>query len=287
MRKSIEKFLDFLVYSNIYLAFGATCFAYTAFLFFEATPDLYILLIVFLLTFSMYNINRLTDIKEDTINVPKRAHLINKYKKILIYLIPMLLFVSIIISFYKNVLDIIFIIFILSLLYSVKWIPKKISKRYRRFKDILLVKNIVISITWSVATVLIVSKYLDLFNYVVLFFSIFVFLKLVINTIFFDMRDIKGDKKSGIKTIPMVFGINKTKILLHGLNITSGLFILSSIFLELIPNLAYFLFLSTFYTFTYVYLFNRYSKNRYLFEVIADGEFIMIGLLGLSGSILI
>jgi 4-hydroxybenzoate polyprenyltransferase len=136
------------------------------------------------LTFSMYNINRLTDIKEDTINVPKRAHLINKYKKILIYLIPMLLFVSIIISFYKNVLDIIFIIFILSLLYSVKWIPKKISKRYRRFKDILLVKNIVISITWSVATVLIVSKYLDLFNYVVLFFSIFVFLKSVINTIF-------------------------------------------------------------------------------------------------------
>ncbi len=286
MREIFIKLLNFLVYSNVYLAVGATCLALMSFLFFNVNPDVGILLIVFLLTLSMYNINRLTDVREDVVNLPDRSYAIKKHRKGLVYLILAGLISSCVLAFFRNVLSVLFIIFGLGLLYSVKWIPKKISKRYRRFKDILLVKNIVISATWSITTVLIVSQYLNLFNYSVLFLLVFVFLKLTINTIFFDMRDVKGDKKNGIKTVPVMLGMNKTRRLLYSVNVIVALFILFSVFLKLIPKLGYFLFLSTFYNAAYIYLFDKHRNNRYLFEIMADGEFIGIFLLVVVGSIL-
>jgi 4-hydroxybenzoate polyprenyltransferase len=101
------------------------------------------------------------------------------------------------------------------------------------------------------------------------------------------MRDIKGDKKSGIKTLPILLGVDKTKMLLYSINSIFALFILLSVLLELTSKLGYFLFLSTFYTFTYIYLFNRYYKNRYLFEIIADGKPIVVLFLVLVGSMLV
>jgi 4-hydroxybenzoate polyprenyltransferase len=48
----------------------------------------------------------------------------------------------------------------------------------------------------------------------------FIFLKLFINSILFDVRDIEGDQKAGVRTIPAALGTRNTRTLLLFLNST-------------------------------------------------------------------
>jgi len=267
------------------LALGSACLTLSSFLVLDVPPKISILFISFFLTLSMYNLNRLTDIKEDFINYPERMKFIVKYKKILIFLVLCLLGTAILIAYFESILPIVLMILALSFMYSIKWVPKKISK-YQRFKDILIVKNIIISITWSLTTVFTVAFNLGIFNTAVLVFFMFIFSRLFINTIIFDIRDIEGDKIYNIKTIPNTIGIRKTKFLLYSLNSFFALFLFFCIFVRLISNLAYFFFFSIFYTYLYIYFCNKERGSKF-YDFVVDGEFIIIGILAIIGHSLI
>src|SRR4030042_1939975 len=84
--------LEFLVYSNIYLSFGAAIVALATIFLMEKQVVWELLFIPFSGSFLIYNFNRLTDSNEDQINIPERHIFIQKYGKgiltvsILIYL---------------------------------------------------------------------------------------------------------------------------------------------------------------------------------------------------------
>ena len=60
-----------------------------------------------------------------------------------------------------------------------------------------------------------VDIYFGLFNPHIYIFAIFAMLISVIREIIKDMEDIKGDLRFGCKTLPIVFGIRKTKIVIY------------------------------------------------------------------------
>ena len=86
---TIDKFrnlVSFLIVSSIFIGIINLLLIYFCFLLLGLALNLYILLAAFFLTFSIYNLNKLTDIAEDLVNAPERAeYVIGKEKVILCF----------------------------------------------------------------------------------------------------------------------------------------------------------------------------------------------------------
>jgi|Deesub1362A_J573_1020465.scaffolds.fasta_scaffold01020_19 4-hydroxybenzoate polyprenyltransferase len=143
-------------------------------------------------------------------------------------------------------------------------------------KKILIVKDVVVALGWS-ATILIVASYAEVKNIeVLLLVYIFIFLRVLITTVVFDIKDVEGDRVYGIKTIPAYFGFAMTKRVVYLLNTIS------------IPVMAYGLLLSPYfiifafnvvYCYLYTYLIGHpINKNNLVFyDLMVDGEYILMG----------
>lgn len=242
--------------------------------------NIYIPILTFLITFGIYGLNKLTDLKEDAINNPDRAKTIGKIEVVFKHTVALSFILSMVLGFLVDFSTIPVLIFPLffGILYSIK-----LSKNLPRLKDITGVKNLTIAFSWSV-----VSTFLPLIYIlekkkilIILIFYLF-FTKSLINSILFDIRDIEGDRKSNIRTIPIFLGRGKT---------TKLLLILNSTFIPwlIIANHAgffqgYFLVLLflIFYGYWYILRFSReISKIGKSMDLFVDGEFIIIAIFAL------
>jgi 4-hydroxybenzoate polyprenyltransferase len=294
MTKSIKSFLILLAYSNILLAIGASLAAFTACVilnFFGPNFSFIPLLIIFLITFSIYNFNRKTDLKEDKINHPERVNFIKKHEKILFVLSVLSYALALSFSLVRNIET--FLISILPLvimtLYSIKWTPESIKRKlkFSRLKEIPIIKNTVVSMTWA-AMIFVLIFYLSLPITIATWVAFFLlFLRFFINTVMFDVRDTVGDRIFNIRTLPAAFGFIKTKYILYGINLFIILFLLAAAFLNLASPVALHLVnLSNLYSLWYI---SRIDKNdkKFLADVIVDGEYFVIGLLALIAYFII
>jgi 4-hydroxybenzoate polyprenyltransferase len=109
---------------------------------------------------------------------------------------------------------------------------------------------------------------------------VFFFIKSFINTVIYDFRDIDGDSKAGIPTLPIYLGEPKTKLLLQTLNILIHLFLFITMIFG-IANSEYSILLTCFICgVVYTTLFARKSiadshRIKILRDAIVDGEFIL------------
>jgi len=62
-----------------------------------------------------------------------------------------------------------------------------------------------------------VNLFFEVNNHVVTIYSIFAFFMTLVREIIKDMEDLKGDDTFGCKTLPIIWGLRKTKVLLYGL----------------------------------------------------------------------
>lgn len=277
----------FLIYSSVYLSFSGISMIYVSYVIQGIQPDLKIFLVVFLMTFSVYNINRMTDEKEDSISHSERYAFTQKHGKFLLsssllgYLLAILLAMS---KGVKTTLVSLIPLFC-GILYSVKWAPKRF--KYRRLKEIPFAKNIVIAFAWATTATLLpctISNIVTIRTWVI---YLFLFVSVLVNCIVFDMRDTEGDAISGIKTIPVVIGLEKTKKLLIYLNLLVGLLIFALTLRNLLPAVAYWLCLAMIYTHFYVVSFVKRGNAGFLCDIIADGQPMATGILVYTGNKLI
>jgi 4-hydroxybenzoate polyprenyltransferase len=107
--------------------------------------------------------------------------------------------------------------FVTALLYDLKWLPR--SWRYRRLKDIPGVKSAVVAFTWSVVVgfgpVLLASTQVP--TLCLLGWLLWNCLLWFVNTVYFDLGDMRGDELEGTRTLPLVLGFRGTLILLWSL----------------------------------------------------------------------
>ena len=150
-------------------------------------------------------------------------------------------------------------------------------------------KNIYVSLSISSSLVLTAVFYnLSVANWMLVIVFIVLFLRLMINTSFCDIKDIKNDKKNNLLTLPIILGKKNLLIFLHTINLLFVIIILIGIYLKILPLFSLFLPVSSIYSFFYIYKAkNKTTDIRSISSTLVDGEFIIWPILLLLGKIAI
>lgn len=267
-----------LIYSSVYLSFTGASMVYISCTIQHIPCNLTLPAIMFLVTFSVYNINRKTDGNEDAINHPDRYSFTSRYGKILSNFAILAYILAITLGLYCGVKTALIsaIPLISGILYSIAWIPPGFG--YRRLKEIPVVKNLVIAVSWASAPALlpVYSNVSDV-NVATLVVFIFFFISAFTNSVVFDMRDIKGDIASGVRTIPAMFGAKGTIKFLICLNLFFG-FIGLLMYLDYIFSEFVWLFVAGMIYINFCVLhFGKIRKANLFCDIATDGKFILFG----------
>jgi 4-hydroxybenzoate polyprenyltransferase len=141
-------------------------------------------------------------------------------------------------------------------------------------KEIIGVKSLMVALSWGLTGSILpacsqqveASKIMLVFTYI--------FIQLLVNTILCDVRDMNGDKVSGMETIPLAIGLKNTRTLLMGVN--SLLFpwliycLINGIFISYAPSLLF----GIIYGYIIILTFSRFNFDRILVDLAVDGEWI-------------
>lgn len=159
-----------------------------------------------LIIYATYTIDRATGSKEDTVN---KAELSGSNRKIGIAIALFLFVIGALILARERIIAAPFVPFLIGGLYS-----HGIRLHGHRFslKRGAGMKNLVIGMTWGGTMAIIVGALGGISS--ALAILVFYGTKLFCNSVFYDMKDIRGDKEAGIMTIPARYGIRSAKRLI-------------------------------------------------------------------------
>lgn len=175
----------------------------------------------------------------------------------------------------------------LALLYSIGSNRMKSLIGVRRLKEKLLVKNLAISLGWSLIPML-VGLYYQGIPIILLAFAPFIFLRLLSNTVFFDLRDVSADKEFGVRTIPVVYGAKRAFVLMTLFDFASAIYVMLLVGVGLYPTFSLVLLALPIYSMIYRELSKRPNADLdFLCDIVADGEYLMWGPLIFVASIIL
>jgi len=229
---------------------------------------------MFLVVYSVYSLNRLTDQEEDAVNAPERSIFVEGNERFLLAIAVVSYLVALVLGWLESPFAASILLFpiISGIAYS-----KNIFSAFGipRLKDIFLVKSLSVASSWAVCAAFLPALYLS-GNFIKLGFIFpFFFIKMFINTVLFDVRDVKGDALNGVKTIPVVIGIKKTRQFLFILQ--SLLLVLIVLFSNLFSKYYVILIISMIYGYLYItYFCDENNHNEVLRDVLVDGEWIIM-----------
>ncbi len=191
------------MHSNLFVSFSATGVALTTVLLAGLTVDLIPLFIVFVVTLFVYSLNRVTDIAEDEKNVPRRARFTRRYGKPLLITGTVLYLAALVLAFALDLRGAPFLL-----------LPLVVGAVYSlaRAKRVLLVKNLIVGGAWGAVPLGVGVYYGVLFTPEILFLAFFFFVSVTVAAALFDIKDIEGDRREGIRTVPIAFGPRATRI---------------------------------------------------------------------------
>lgn len=284
-----QKLWDEFVYGSHLTAIASASLVLTIIILLDMPLNILVIVTAYLTTFIVYSFNYLNEFDDDVVTDPTKVSFLksrkNRFKLIIIYYI-ILNIILLCYSFYLygNFSFIVFILILLfgGILYTVIF---KVLTRY-----IPGFKSVYCTALWAYAGSLYVTFfYSESINVFYAFMFAYMFIKLLINAIFFDIKDMDSDRNKNLKTIPLLLGKPTTILLLTILNLFSIVFLFYGVFSNFIP--FYGVSLSILSIYTEYYLLKGLASNqkvivRYTY-VMADTEFILWPLVVLIGKLLI
>jgi 4-hydroxybenzoate polyprenyltransferase len=210
MRGLFNRFVDFLIYSNLYIAIAAVLLTIVSQVQLGLEPGLqpYLFLILFATLFE-YNLHKILAVffYKKALNESKFGWISRNMK--LFHVIVLTSVVGFIVSacFAKwSVLITLLPLGAITFLYSFP-IYKKGNKIFR-LREVPLVKIFIISFVWAATSILLPAVQADLDPdpgmISLLIFERFLFVFSI--TVPFDIRDMESDDKAGLKTLPLIVG---------------------------------------------------------------------------------
>ena len=281
---NVKRFIcNEFIYGGHWLSLGGSAFILSITLMLEISISWELLLIVYLLLQIVYNYDHYKCLEEDSKNNSKRTNHLKKYQNFfpIILVIYSSLFFSLLYIF-GNPISFIFGSFLLSLGFLYTIFCKKFTVKIIGFKNLYT--------SFSVSLLVIFVTFYSFYELSILSFIIilFIFIRLMVNTSFCDLKDMDVDKKQNLVTLPIYFGKQKFLTFLHILNFISFVLLLTAIVTGMAPLFSIFLLLF----FPYVYYYIEKAKNTHtdlqsLSSFAVDGEFILWPVLLFIGSIFI
>jgi 4-hydroxybenzoate polyprenyltransferase len=265
---TLNKSISFLAVSSILIAIAGVLKLYSSFVLYDIHPDYKLICASFFIIFSTYNLNKFTDVKEDSINLPQRTIFIERNKHYLIFLITLSYVAALVLCFLQNLYAVLLVLcpLLVGFIYSIK-------VQNFRLKDITGLKSISVGICWASCITLLPVTVYSKEIITICFMFYFFFIKSIISTILWDVRDKVGDSLNGVKTIPVVLGINKTQKLLVLLNSTVVLWFICCYLLNFFDDYLPIFVFSIVYEYWCIFRFCRpYVNSVKMMELFIHGE---------------
>ena len=276
----IHDYAELLLYSSLFLGLAAVGMVFTSCFIQGITFTGPIALVMFLIVFSVYNLNRKTDEAEDALNHECRFRVTKKYEHHLFGAAIGAYLVALAISALHGVAAfcVVMLPLVSGLLYSIPVLPGWCG--YRRLKEIPVMKNLVVSSAWAFAFSL-VPVYLGASSpgagSVIVF--LFIFCWTFVASVLPDIRDRCGDSATGVATIPVLVGVPRSRNILTAINISAGavILILGGTAIPIPARTV--IIASLVYSQACILSIDRTDRNDLLCDVISDGQFLTIGAL--------
>ena len=252
-----------------------------------ATPLL--LVMAYLFSYGAYMMNRTTEMDQDAVSHPDRTALMGGRRKYLPAITGGCFLLGY--GFALTVNYVFFAALLVPLAFALAYSVG--SKRLVRvmgvakLKDKLLIKNLFVSLGWALVPVMVGFYYLK-FEQAVLLMGVLIFLRLMVNTLIFDVRDIEGDKAAGIRTVPVVYGADATYRVMASIDALALAFLAAAVGLGLLPAPAAVLGALPAYSLAYAFLAKRQkARLSFICDVLVDGEYLIWGPLMYLGAALV
>lgn len=280
----IKKLLNLIWQEFIYgahlLALGAGAIVLSVALLLNGNVSWDYPIIIYLIAYSGYLYNRYKEVEIDFLTNPERTKHLKKYIKYVPLIISFVFLIILGILVYSNklsVLPLILLLFFGGLFYTI--FLKKITKKIFAFKSFFA------SFEWTLPLVFLPIYYSFPFSFPLLIIIIIVFLKTLILVGYFDIKDIKIDKKERLLTFPIVLNINNYLNFLKFSTIFWGSIIIFSVEFQQLPVYSLMLLFTIPFN---LYIFQETQKattplSRLYF--LAGGEFILWPILILIGKV--
>ncbi len=150
----------------------------------------------------------------------------------------------------------------------------QLTKKLPRLKEVVGVKSIVVALSWAITGTFLPIATAPAVSIKEVLVFLYIFTQILVNTIVFDVLDMKGDSASGIITLPVALGKNKTKTLLLSINASLVGWVLycllNGVFLSYLPVLAF----GVFYEYVIIWYFFNGRHQKIHAELTVDGEWL-------------
>ncbi|MGE0710645.1 MAG: UbiA family prenyltransferase [Planctomycetota bacterium] len=206
-----------LAYANVTIAASATGLAAAAVLLAGHVPGAAALVLPFLSMFAVYTFDKVLgyDPVSDPVNDPERSAFVERWRRPLLALagLGILGGTGWALSFGVAAAVLLWVPLLVGVLYGQRVLPE--GFRYRRLKDVTGVKNLSVALTWAACCVtlpwVVEGLALDRVHWALWAWAA---AHIFLNTAFFDLGDIQGDREEGVQTLPVVLGYAATRRLL-------------------------------------------------------------------------
>lgn len=279
MNKYLRQALDFLLYSNIFIALCAVSQGLVTYWLVEAKPDTYVLGLLFCSTLALYNFSILLSKPEKPeISRFQRVRWIFSHYRLMITLTIISSIAIIPLSFFLNTSSNILLIGLglISIAYNLPIFS--IDDTRFSLRNIPGVKLFIIAMVWAASCVLLPIFEIAGNNYstITLNETILLFLKrlffIAAIAVPFDVRDIFQDKSNQLKTIPVIFG-EKNSLLICQVLLASYLLLLFNFTKKIDGN--FFALSLTILLSGWLIFKSKWKKNEYYYFLLLDGTMML------------
>lgn len=279
MNKYVRQTLDFLLFSNVFIALCAVAQGLVTYHLLDAKPEKYVLGLLFCSTLALYNFSILLSKPAKPEKSPfRRVRWIFSHYRLTITLTIISVFSILPLIFFLNTSSKILMVFlgIISVAYSLPIFSIQ-DKRFG-LRNIPGVKLFLISMVWALSCVLLPILELEnsinaatTFNDTILLITKrFLFIAAI--TVPFDIRDLFQDRKWDLKTIPVLVGEKKSLIICQGLLL--AYLVLLFLFTNKIDG-NFFALTLTIILSGWLIFRSKWEKNEYYYFLFLDGTMIL------------
>jgi (E)-4-hydroxy-3-methyl-but-2-enyl pyrophosphate reductase len=286
--KLVQRLLQFLALTNLYVAFGAAglTLANIELLGLPFTPVY--LLIAAMYVFAVHTLNRLAESKAGKLNEPIRTEFYQQHRGILLgsALASALGAIAMSLGLGWKPLTLTTLMVVMGGLYQIDLIRGECANtlKYRRLKDIPTSKTLFVPLAWAAITLVLpaLSSATPTPWWQIAALSCMTFLIVFVRSALLDIRDIQGDRLIGRETIPIVLGTERSLQLLVGATaILAVLFVAAPLSGWLRPIHASFLLGVAYLAAGESVITRQRIVRRFLSEALVDGIFFVFATIAL------
>jgi 4-hydroxybenzoate polyprenyltransferase len=195
--------------------------------------------VVGLVTFAVYTNDRITDVDTDAISNPRQARFVLRHKRPLYVLAAVAYGVAVALSLLGGPVALLLTLIpgVFWAVYASDW-GTSTGLHIRRLKDVLVLNSTVVAVAWAMTVTFVPLTFAGrgLSPAALVVFGYFV-LRDFTNTEIPNVADMEADRSEGVSTIPIVFGLTRTRQILYGLDLLTAALVGYAIYSGYLPTL--------------------------------------------------